>query len=65
MSSFMNGGMLPHAESLYGGSSSFNDTSTVFIDMTRDQLWKWFESHGYLRDNEYIKTLRNEQDKNV
>ena len=56
---------MPHADSLYDGSSSFNDTSTVFINMTRDQLWKWFEEHGYLKDNEYIKTLRNEQDKNV
>lgn len=55
MSNYRNGNALPRAESLYTGSTSFNDTSTVFIDMTRDQLWRWFESHGYLKDNEYMK----------
>lgn len=56
MSNFMNGGMLPRAEELGRGSTTFNDTSTVFIDMTRDQLWRWFESHGYLRENPLINT---------
>lgn len=65
MSNYVNGGVMPHAASLYSGSSSFNDTSTCFIDMTRDELWRWFEAHGYLKDNDYIKSLRNEQDSNV
>ena len=56
MSNFMNGGLMPRAEELGGGSITFNDTSTVFIDMTRDQLWKWFEEHGYLRENPLINT---------
>lgn len=65
MSNYMNGGTMPYADSLYGGSSTFNDTSTCFVNMTRDELWRWYESHGYLKDNDYIKSIRDEQDKNV
>lgn len=54
MSNFKNGNALPQVHELYGGSTTFIDNSTVFVDMTRDELWKWFEEHGYLRENPLI-----------
>ena len=56
MSNYLNGGMAPRAEELYRGSTTFNDTSVCFLFMTRDELWDYFEKHGYLRENPLINT---------
>lgn len=56
MSEFKNGTPIVKAESLYSGSTSFIDTSTIFVNMTRDELWAWYKAHGYLNENPLVNT---------